>query len=171
MVGSLDQGLLQLVLIIEYTLTHDLMEPPALYLQGQPLRYLPIKRGHQRLFSNKPTLTADWFTWIVHKLIDKCIMNSLPLNTVELKKKTNKKKTKVRLHVWHVFMGLMFSSVLKKPTNHVFEKICPFCYSDHCFSLELYQQLTDFQAISQGKDNNNQSVGLMHSTSSAVNTN
>lgn len=36
---------------------------------------------------------------------------------------------------------------------------------------ELYQQLPGFEPISQGKHNNNQSVGLMHSTSPAVNTN
>lgn len=39
------------------------------------------------------------------------------------------------------------------------------------FPSELYQQLTGFQPISQGKHNNNQFVGLMHSTSPAVNTN
>ena len=43
--------------------------------------------------------------------------------------------------------------------------------SDHRFPSELYQQLTAFQPISKGKHNNNQSLGLMHSTSSAVNTN
>lgn len=74
----------------------------------------------------------------------------------------------------------MFSSALRKPTNHAFFLICcfhssfpffPVSSSDHCFPSELYQQLTAFQPISKGKHNNNQSLGLMHSTSSAVNTN
>lgn len=43
--------------------------------------------------------------------------------------------------------------------------------SDHCSPFELYQQLTAFQPISKGKHNNSRSLGLMHSTSSAVNTN
>lgn len=47
----------------------------------------------------------------------------------------------------------------------------PSCSSDHCFPSELYQQRTAFQPISEGKHNNNQSFGLMHSTSSAVNPN
>lgn len=47
----------------------------------------------------------------------------------------------------------------------------PVSSSDHCFPSELYQQLSAFQPISKGKHNNNQSLGLMHSTSSAVNTN
>lgn len=111
MVGSLDQGSPQLVLITECTSNPDLMEPPALYLEWQSRRILSRKRGQQGLVSNKPMFDHWVVICVVHKLIDKCIMDSLGLSTVELNKQG-----------LTVLTILMFSSVLRKPTNHAFFK-------------------------------------------------